>query len=590
MLPLGTDDERRGVPWATIGLILVNVACFIDDASHLGFILRNFEHAHLWHLLGNMFYLWVFGSTLEGMIGWRRFLAAYAISVLGNSIVWEIAEGGDVVGASGAIFGIMGLFAIRCAYSRMKVVVAPFLLPFVIRVGARHVLAFVLIKDIYGAIIANDNIAHWAHIGGFVTGGVLGWLWGYRSRALASGALAAAGRDPLGCEEETVRMLREAVRAAGDDPEVHLAWARVLAHRGEQEETVQRHYLRAASLFRLRDGGEVDGARAFLEHLARGGRPQSVGHHLAHARALGIAGDPDGASRILARHLDVATPTGRLGECLLAELAVQAAAAGRKDLAEGAGRDLARLFPGSPLPANAGNRARPIPGRRPSAPPATGILSPATRAWARWLLLDPVFVLFAGIISLLAWQDAPLPSAVAFGVLSALLVIAPFRLLLGVLQGRGAMREPYFVMLWLVFFAILRLELGGVAAALAAWPAAILIGLAFSGLDFLVQGLNVYRCHHVRTQAEADREFAVNQGLRKGLEAEREGRDEQAADWLREVLAADPANVEARRRLAIVYRRLGRNGEAASEFRSLFRLLPAGHPLKREAWFAFTRP
>lgn len=136
MIPLGTDAPLYHRPFATIGLIVANVAAFIaigmpggaDVFAWEGWLLTyanglhptewvtyNFVHFGLGHLLGNMLFLWIYGHVVEGKIGSVKFLALYlGIGVAGGLILQTCALGyvGFCVGAGGAslvVFGLLGV-------------------------------------------------------------------------------------------------------------------------------------------------------------------------------------------------------------------------------------------------------------------------------------------------------------------------------------------------------------------------------------------------------------------------------------------------------------------------------------------------
>ena len=150
-------------------------------------ITSKFIHYDFYHLFFNMLYLWVFGAALESVVGWPRFLAYYLAggvfgSLLHSSQVLIFSpELADVpsIGASGAISAIMGVFIVRCYFSKIKVAVSLFV-PFIVvprrfKVGAFYLLAFYFAMDLYHGISTAGEyvgIGYWAHIGGFVFGAV----------------------------------------------------------------------------------------------------------------------------------------------------------------------------------------------------------------------------------------------------------------------------------------------------------------------------------------------------------------------------------------------------------------------------------
>lgn len=211
MLPLRDDNPSSRVPVVTYALIAANVAVHLY-ASSLGPGLRPFLdawgvvpyrlvaafsgdgdaamqattvftslflHAGWLHLLGNMWFLWVFGDNVEDRMGHLGFLVFYLaaggcaafvqVLVLTDSIV-------PMVGASGAIAGVLGAYAF--AFPRAKVLtLVPLIiffqvvsLPALLLLGFWFALQF-LAGTLFGS--ANGGVAWWAHIAGFVFGFVI---------------------------------------------------------------------------------------------------------------------------------------------------------------------------------------------------------------------------------------------------------------------------------------------------------------------------------------------------------------------------------------------------------------------------------
>lgn len=144
-----------------------------------------FLHGGLLHLLGNMLYLWIFGDNIEALVGHFRFLGFYILSGLGaclTYIFFDANSGIPMIGASGAISGVLGAYLVK--YPGARVHVAVFLLFFIkiIRVPAVIVLGFwfaIQVLNGLGAVGAQGSggVAWFAHIGGFVIGILLIWIF-----------------------------------------------------------------------------------------------------------------------------------------------------------------------------------------------------------------------------------------------------------------------------------------------------------------------------------------------------------------------------------------------------------------------------
>ena len=139
-----------------------------------------FIHGGLLHFAGNMMFLWVFGDSIEDRLGHVKYLLFYllagvaaALSQLGVDPHSQV----PMVGASGAISGVMGAYLLLYPYNRVKALVVFFFIT-VVQLPAMYFLGFwFLLQVINGlgalGISAQVNVAFFAHIGGFLAGGVL---------------------------------------------------------------------------------------------------------------------------------------------------------------------------------------------------------------------------------------------------------------------------------------------------------------------------------------------------------------------------------------------------------------------------------
>jgi membrane associated rhomboid family serine protease len=156
------------------------------EPSLLTLFTSMFLHGGLLHLGGNMLFLWIFGDNVEYRLGSMRFLLAYlGCGVLATLFFSVFAPGSNIplVGASGAISGVLGAYFIWFPHNRVKTFV--FLFPILmdwIYLPARLVLGFyIIIDNVLPFLFASSGaggIAHGAHIGGFI-GGVALALWKY---------------------------------------------------------------------------------------------------------------------------------------------------------------------------------------------------------------------------------------------------------------------------------------------------------------------------------------------------------------------------------------------------------------------------
>lgn len=139
------------------------------------FITNMFVHAGLWHILGNMIMLYFFGSFLLGLLGEVRFLIIYFVGgLLGNLFFWLLGSSYvTVVGASGALFAVMGAMAVM--RPKLKVLIW-FLVPVDLWIVA--LFAALLIAS----QMTSSTVAWEGHIGGLVFGLIAGFYFRRRER------------------------------------------------------------------------------------------------------------------------------------------------------------------------------------------------------------------------------------------------------------------------------------------------------------------------------------------------------------------------------------------------------------------------
>jgi len=135
-----------------------------------------FLHGGVLHLLGNLLFLWVFGNNVGAAMGQGRFLVFYfacgIIAALAHAWSEPLSEV-PMVGASGAVSGVLGAYLLLFPRSRVLVVVPLVILPWTLYLPAAAVLGFWFLVQLIAGILANEDvggIAWVAHAGGFVAG------------------------------------------------------------------------------------------------------------------------------------------------------------------------------------------------------------------------------------------------------------------------------------------------------------------------------------------------------------------------------------------------------------------------------------
>jgi membrane associated rhomboid family serine protease len=207
MIPLKDDNPTRTFPFINWALILINVAVFIYQvqlpphaakafiianatvpmrvpaflSGYLGFKMAfypmftsMFLHGGLMHLLGNMLFLYVFGDNVEDYFGHFGYLLFYLFCGVASGFIHVLFNWHSTlpaIGASGAISGVMGAYAVL--YPRANVLMLFFI--FLIPIPALFVLGYWFVLQFLEGIgklgaASNGGVALWAHIGGFLVG------------------------------------------------------------------------------------------------------------------------------------------------------------------------------------------------------------------------------------------------------------------------------------------------------------------------------------------------------------------------------------------------------------------------------------
>ena len=158
------------------------------------FVTSMFLHGGWLHLIGNMWYLWIFGHGVEDRLGHFRYFLFYMICGLGAGIA-QVAMSTDTripsIGASGAIAGVLGAYIISYPLARILTLVPIFFFIQIIEIPAFIVLGFWFLvqflsgaSSLQGATAASTggDVAWWAHVGGFLLGMVLMTVMAQRPR------------------------------------------------------------------------------------------------------------------------------------------------------------------------------------------------------------------------------------------------------------------------------------------------------------------------------------------------------------------------------------------------------------------------
>lgn len=208
MIPLRDDNPTSVVPYVTLLIIALNLIVFGYElslaageierffmtwgfvpallsrgevaAGVLTMVTSMFLHGGLVHLGGNMLYLWVFGDNIEAELGHGRFLLFYVgTGAAGSLSQYMMAPGSGVpmVGASGAIAGVLGAYMLLYPTARVLTLLFLFIVVRFVYLPAGVLLGFwILLQFLQGGLsvgAAGGGVAWFAHIGGFLAGGAL---------------------------------------------------------------------------------------------------------------------------------------------------------------------------------------------------------------------------------------------------------------------------------------------------------------------------------------------------------------------------------------------------------------------------------
>lgn len=135
-----------------------------------------FLHGGFWHLLSNMWSLWIFGDNVEDRLGPLRYLLFYLACGLASGVSHLILNTGSnvpTIGASGAIAGVMGAYFILYPHAKVLTLVPIVIIPLFFEIPAYFFLGFWFLLQFFSATAGHGTgggIAWWAHIGGFIFG------------------------------------------------------------------------------------------------------------------------------------------------------------------------------------------------------------------------------------------------------------------------------------------------------------------------------------------------------------------------------------------------------------------------------------
>jgi len=206
VIPIADDNPRGYIPFINYLLIVINIAVYFyqpgnpqaamdffnrfglipariigqpeNITNYLSFFSSMFVHGDFMHLAGNMLYLWIFGDNIEYLLGHSRYFIFYLVVGAGAAIAQILVNPEStvpMVGASGAISGILGAYLIKFPRNRISILFFLLIIIRIIKIPAMFVLSFWFIFQVYnGYFLAGEvGVAWFAHIGGFIAGFLL---------------------------------------------------------------------------------------------------------------------------------------------------------------------------------------------------------------------------------------------------------------------------------------------------------------------------------------------------------------------------------------------------------------------------------
>lgn len=201
MFPLRDTQPSYSKPIVTVALIVINILVFlfefsldpysknafigtfglVPDRFHFANVLTSmFLHGGWMHVLGNMWFLWIFGDNIEDILGHGKYLLFYLLCGVGAAMTQVYFSPGSrvpMVGASGAIAGVMGAYMMKFPYSRINTLI--FLAFFIttVEVPAWVMLIYWFFIQLISGVgsvgysqVSQGGTAFLAHVGGFVAG------------------------------------------------------------------------------------------------------------------------------------------------------------------------------------------------------------------------------------------------------------------------------------------------------------------------------------------------------------------------------------------------------------------------------------
>ena len=224
MIPLKDRNPSETAPVVTVALIAANTAAFLYEltlpasvenaflasyalvpqqvthllagphvslqAAGMPFLTSMFLHGGWLHLIGNMWFLWIFGDNVEDRLGHISYLFFYLFCGFGAGlahVMMNLGSATPTVGASGAISGILGAYIVLYPRAKVLTLIPLIVFWFTVDLPAFVILGYWFVIQFFSGISsvgtrAGGGVAYWAHIGGFALGMLMVKIWPERPR------------------------------------------------------------------------------------------------------------------------------------------------------------------------------------------------------------------------------------------------------------------------------------------------------------------------------------------------------------------------------------------------------------------------
>ncbi|WP_411956960.1 rhomboid family intramembrane serine protease [Paracoccus homiensis] len=203
MFPIRDHNPSHRTPFVTYALIAANIVMYLatlpgSQSGQMlwvqlalyplaisygdmlwGLLSHMFLHAGLMHIVGNMLFLWIFGDNLEDQMGHLGFLVFYlacGLAAAGGQILSDPLSSVPMVGASGAIAGVMGGYLLLFPKARIDILIIIVIIFRIFTVPAWTMLGLWFGMQLFGGFTSvggQGGVAYWAHAGGFIAGVIL---------------------------------------------------------------------------------------------------------------------------------------------------------------------------------------------------------------------------------------------------------------------------------------------------------------------------------------------------------------------------------------------------------------------------------